>query len=174
MQVEIDLKPDAFIAKQFKVQIQGIDVYFPYKPYECQEKYLKEVIEALNGNNNALLESPTGTGKTLAFLIAALESALARRKGKKLTGKDIPIMVISPTRELALQIAEEAKKLLRLHSMKVGVAVGGTSRFHCLRTVEEYRVDILVGTPGRIIDVLNSSEKAKQKVSSLDTVRLLF
>lgn len=43
--------------------LQGIQVYFPYEPYACQIKYMNEVIRSLESKNNALLESPTGTGK---------------------------------------------------------------------------------------------------------------
>ena len=47
-------------------------IYFPYVPYPCQKTYMSEVLNALNGEKNALLESPTGTGKTLCLLAASL------------------------------------------------------------------------------------------------------
>ena len=47
-------------------------MYFPFKPYSVQSAYITKVIDALNDNSNALLESPTGTGKTLCLLTASL------------------------------------------------------------------------------------------------------
>ena len=50
-----------------------IDVHFPFeKPYACQENYIRSLVKALRGKKNALLESPTGTGKTLCLLSATL------------------------------------------------------------------------------------------------------
>ena len=52
-----------------KLLIDGIEVYFPYKPYPPQEKYMKKIIFTLkNKGNISALESPTGTGKTLCLL----------------------------------------------------------------------------------------------------------
>ena len=52
--------------------IRGVPVDFPYTPYPCQVTYMARVIEALEAGSNALLESPTGTGKTLCLLCAVL------------------------------------------------------------------------------------------------------
>ena len=49
-----------------------MDVWLPYKPYPCQREYVVRVLEALKEGENALLESPTGTGKTISFLCAAV------------------------------------------------------------------------------------------------------
>jgi regulator of telomere elongation helicase 1 len=54
------------------IDILGIPVDFPKTPYDCQIQYMTKVIEALNNGQNALLESPTGTGKTLCLLCATL------------------------------------------------------------------------------------------------------
>ncbi|XAR50624.1 DNA helicase [Bertholletia excelsa] len=53
-------------------KIRGINVDFPYEAYDCQLAYMEKVIQSLRGRCNALLESPTGTGKTLCLLCAAL------------------------------------------------------------------------------------------------------
>jgi regulator of telomere elongation helicase 1 len=73
--------------KQTKITIHGIEVYFPYPPYECQLNYMTKgtrainvVIEALNNKSIAALESPTGTGKTLCLLCSALGWVNAKRK----------------------------------------------------------------------------------------------
>ncbi|KAL5971959.1 hypothetical protein TSMEX_000350 [Taenia solium] len=57
---------------EMDLKIQGIPIHFPYKPYGCQLSMLNRVISALNNKQGCLLESPTGTGKTLALLCATL------------------------------------------------------------------------------------------------------
>ena len=52
--------------------VDGIDVWLPFEPYNCQKDYIEKVIEALKTKSNAMLESPTGTGKTISFLCAAV------------------------------------------------------------------------------------------------------
>jgi regulator of telomere elongation helicase 1 len=75
-------------------QLQGgtIDVYFPFKPYQCQVDYMTRVIRALNLGENALLESPTGTGKTLSLLCSSLAWLKKERERNpvdpKLMGQD--------------------------------------------------------------------------------------
>jgi Rad3-related DNA helicase len=59
--------------------VAGISVDFPKVPYDCQVKYMENVIKALNGSTNALLESPTGTGKTLCLLCATLAWQASRK-----------------------------------------------------------------------------------------------
>lgn len=59
-------------SRSYLVQVDDIPVYFPYEPYPGQRLYIEAVIRALNGKHNAMLESPTGTGKTLCLLTATL------------------------------------------------------------------------------------------------------
>ena len=54
------------------MNLLGHKVFFPFKPYEVQKVFMSRQLEALNQSQNALLESPTGTGKTLCLLAAAL------------------------------------------------------------------------------------------------------
>lgn len=55
-----------------KYTIEGVEVHFPYPLYECQKSYITSVLKALKNKENALLESPTGTGKTLCLLCASV------------------------------------------------------------------------------------------------------
>lgn len=55
-----------------KYEIRGVTVEFPHTAYDCQLLYMERVIEALQTQKLALLESPTGTGKTLCLLCASL------------------------------------------------------------------------------------------------------
>lgn len=61
------------------VMICGIPVSFPFEPYELQKTYMERVIESLQNNTNALLESPTGTGKTLCLLCSSLAWLLVKK-----------------------------------------------------------------------------------------------
>ncbi|XP_077991647.1 regulator of telomere elongation helicase 1-like [Glandiceps talaboti] len=54
------------------LKIRGVDVEFPFNPYKCQEDYMARVIQGLQEKKNGILESPTGTGKTLCLLCATL------------------------------------------------------------------------------------------------------
>uniref|UniRef100_UPI00398E9560 regulator of telomere elongation helicase 1 isoform X2 n=1 Tax=Pristiophorus japonicus TaxID=55135 RepID=UPI00398E9560 len=79
-----------------KVQIAGITIDFPYIPYKCQEDYMSKVIECLQKKVNGVLESPTGTGKTLCLLCASLawtqhfkDSVSAKKIGQQLNGEEL-------------------------------------------------------------------------------------
>ena len=67
--IQIDLK---MATKQKKLDILGIEIFFPYKPYENQILYMKKLIETFQKNDIAGLESTTETGKTLCLLCASL------------------------------------------------------------------------------------------------------
>ncbi|KAJ1326098.1 ATP-dependent RNA helicase MSS116 [Microdochium nivale] len=127
------------------------------------------IYELLN-HTDVLAQAKTGTGKTLAFLLPAIQTMLKR----KLTpGKQISLLVISPTRELAMQIAKEAEALLqRMPQYKVCLSIGGTNK-----DSEERRIlrscDILIGTPGRLYDHMGTnSGGVADKLQSLDTLVL--
>lgn len=64
------------------INLRGTQVHFPFKPYQCQENYMTTVLDALHHEENALLESPTGTGKTLCLLCSTL--AWQREQAAKL------------------------------------------------------------------------------------------
>ena len=63
--------------------LRGIEVQFPFEAYECQLEYMEKVLESLQGGGNALLESPTGTGKTMCLLCATLAWQDSIRQGHK-------------------------------------------------------------------------------------------
>ncbi|XP_072943690.1 regulator of telomere elongation helicase 1 homolog [Epargyreus clarus] len=61
------------------VMISGIPVSFPFEPYDVQKAYMEKVIESLQNNTNAVLESPTGTGKTLSLLCSSLAWLMVKK-----------------------------------------------------------------------------------------------
>lgn len=90
----------------------------------------------------------TGTGKTLAFLVPILNRIQ--------TGNDVQVMVICPTRELALQVGEEAERLGAAVGARTVTLYGGTS-LGPQRSALKHGVDIVVGTPGRVMDFMQSA-----------------
>ncbi|XP_068118572.1 regulator of telomere elongation helicase 1 isoform X3 [Hyperolius riggenbachi] len=78
------------------IQLDGVTVDFPFTPYECQEEYMRKVIECLQKGVNGVLESPTGTGKTLCLLCAALawrqhfkDNITARKIKERMNGAEL-------------------------------------------------------------------------------------
>ncbi|MEG7978673.1 MAG: DEAD/DEAH box helicase [Mollicutes bacterium UO1] len=100
---------------------------------------LKTIPLVLAGKD-LIAQSQTGTGKTAAFLIPVLE---------KLESSSQPqALILVPTRELALQVSREARKL-SANQLRILEVYGGTALFKQLRTLRQ-GVDIVIGTPGRI------------------------
>lgn len=95
----------------------------------------------------------TGSGKTLAFLVPAVETLNALRfKPRNGCG----VIVISPTRELALQIFGVAKELLEQHSQTFGIVMGGANRRAEAEKLSK-GINLLVATPGRLLDHLQNT-----------------
>ncbi|CAA6827532.1 MAG: ATP-dependent RNA helicase RhlB [uncultured Thiotrichaceae bacterium] len=96
-------------------------------------------------------QAQTGTGKTAAFLVAVLQRLLSTQTDEGTKPGNIGCLILAPTRELAIQIADDAKKMSKHTGLKTALVYGGTAYEKQKRQFEQ-PVDILVGTPGRIID----------------------
>jgi len=94
-------------------------------------------------------QAQTGTGKSAAFLLAAMHHLMTTPVPEDRTGPWA--VVIAPTRELALQIHKDAEKLGYFTGMAFACIYGGTG-YEAQRKQLEHGVDILIGTPGRVID----------------------
>lgn len=81
-------------AQQFKITIDDIDIHYPYKPYDNQIRYMTTVIQALQNKQNALLQSPTGTGKTLSLLCSCLAWLQQKRLKQKKRKEEIPCKIL--------------------------------------------------------------------------------
>jgi ATP-dependent RNA helicase RhlB len=111
-------------------------------------------------------QAQTGTGKTAAFLVA-LYSRLLRAEVPATRRVNAPLaLIIAPTRELAVQIHHDAEILGQYTGLRLGLAFGGVDYEKQRRHLEE-GVDILIGTPGRLIDFY------KQRVFDLASVQAL-
>lgn len=110
-------------------------------------------------------QAQTGTGKTAAFLIAAYQRLLTNQEEAPEGQKQPRLFALAPTRELAVQIAKDAEVIGKHTGLKIGLAFGGTDYEKQRKTLED-GVDLLIGTPGRIIDYF------KQGVFKLDQVQV--
>ncbi|KAL2176467.1 P-loop containing nucleoside triphosphate hydrolase protein [Thermothelomyces heterothallicus CBS 202.75] len=131
-----------------------------------QEKVLQRPVFT----QDALVQAKTGTGKTLAFLLPALQTLL---EAKDLDVSCVGLLVLAPTRELAQQIKGECDKLTGECSrpLECHIAVGGSSRHSHLTRFLRGKPAILVATPGRLLDYLGE-EAARQKLAKIRCVVL--
>ena len=104
----------------------------------------QQVMPLLLMGKDVMAYAPTGTGKTLAFLIPVLNSLINQRGNHKTKA-----LILSPTRELALQIGDEIRQLSSFSSLRYAILIGGDSVEDQLIQTDE-GVDIIVGTPGRV------------------------
>ncbi|WP_283787181.1 DEAD/DEAH box helicase [Bermanella sp. WJH001] len=110
-------------------------------------------------------KAQTGTGKTAAFLITVLQKLLTTSPSERYASEP-RALVIAPTRELAMQIAKDAQGLSKYTDINVVTVVGGVD-YDKQKDELNSIVDIVVATPGRLLDFL------QQKVVFLDQVELL-
>lgn len=117
----------------------------------------REAISIIAKTTNTILLSPTGTGKTLAFLLPLLELL-------EVDNNDIQALIIVPSRELAIQIEQVARDMGS--GFKVNAVYGG-------RPMSKDKIEIkhapalLIGTPGRILDHFNANRFSKKSIKTL-------
>jgi hypothetical protein len=121
---------------------------------ECQQV---SIPKSLSGHD-MLTKAKTGTGKTLAFLIPVIHQLMEVTSTLGRQGQT-SILIISPARELAGQIAQEAKQLTKFLPLTVQAVYGGTKSDADVRKFNNNGYpDILVATPGRLNDLLKNSD----------------
>jgi len=108
----------------------------------------------------------TGTGKTATFLITVINRLLTCPPKKGRTQHHPRALIIAPTRELVIQISEDAKKLAKHTELKLHTVYGGVDYEKQLKAFEQ-GVDILIGTPGRLIDYLKKRAYSLSKAEML-------
>lgn len=111
-------------------------------------------------------QAQTGTGKTAAFLLATYQNLLANPPTEEHKATQPRALIVAPTRELAIQIHKDAEVLGRYTGLKLGLVFGGTG-YEQQRQQLADGVDILVGTPGRLIDYL------KQNIYNLKAIQVV-
>ncbi len=135
-----DLKLNKPIIKALLVK--GYDV-----PTLVQEKTIPLVL----AGKDVITSAQTGTGKTAAFALPILQQLFDKQDPSK-KGRKTRALVVSPTRELAIQIAENFKAYSEYTNLRTAVIFGGTS-IDPQKEILRDGVDILIVTPGRLLDL---------------------
>lgn len=110
-----------------------------------------ETIPKLIAGKSVAGQAQTGTGKTAAFLLATMHRLLTDETDKEQIGTNPRAFIMAPTRELAIQIHKDAQLLGGKTDLKLGLAYGGAN-YEKQRDSIAAGCDILIGTPGRLID----------------------
>lgn len=118
-------------------------------PTPIQQQSIPHVLEG----RDLMGIAQTGTGKTAAFALPILDRL--KNEGKKAPGKACQVLVLAPTRELAAQIGDSFLAYGRFMNIRVAVVVGGVKHGPQIKAMTQ-GVDVLVATPGRLIDHLES------------------
>ena len=151
-----DLDLDASLMKG--IEALGFESCSP-----IQAKILPYTLEG----HDAIGKAQTGTGKTAAFLITLFNDLLANPiEGERYLAEPRAV-VIAPTRELVMQIAEDARHLGRFTGLSTVTLIGGMDYAKQLQKVNQRPTDIVVATPGRLIDFLQRGDIQLDRVESL-------
>ena len=138
------------------------DLGFEY----CSPIQAQALPHSLSGHD-VVGKAQTGTGKTAAFLIAMIDDFLRNPIEEKRYVGEPRALIIAPTRELVMQIAQDAELLTKHCGLNVQVLVGGMDQHKQRQKLENNLVDILVATPGRLIDFATSSDVHLDQVEVL-------
>ncbi|KAI8955177.1 P-loop containing nucleoside triphosphate hydrolase protein [Xylaria longipes] len=122
--------------------------------FETMTPIQRRAIPPLLAGRDVLGAAKTGSGKTLSFLIPAIEMLHSLRfKPRNGTG----VIIVSPTRELALQIFQVATELMKHHSQTYGIVIGGANRRAEADKLGK-GINLIVATPGRLLDHLQNTQ----------------
>jgi ATP-dependent RNA helicase RhlB len=126
------------------------DLGFQY----CSPIQAKILPHTLQGND-AIGKAQTGTGKTAAFLITIFNDLLCNPvEGERFVGEP-RALVIAPTRELVMQIAQDAEDLARHTDLQMATLIGGMDYQKQLNRLHNTVIDLVVATPGRLLDFMS-------------------
>ena len=117
----------------------------------------EQVLKSSQDGSDLYVQSQTGTGKTAAYLVAIIQEMLSKEAKSK-------ALILVPTRELAVQVEEEAKTLLGASGLKAYSFYGGVGYEKQINAIKK-GVDVIIGTPGRIIDLNEGSNLSLSDVS---------
>jgi ATP-dependent RNA helicase RhlB len=133
---------------------QGITSLGFTKMTPIQEQVLRFTL----AGHDAIGRAQTGTGKTAAFLISIINDLLNNPVSDERFRGEPRALILAPTRELALQIESDAIELLKHTKLNVVTLLGGVDYDKQRKALDKRFVDIMVATPGRLIDFLEQKE----------------
>lgn len=114
--------------------------------------------------NDIIGIAQTGTGKTAAFVLPLLTRIMEKKKDN--TASPIRFLVVAPTRELVVQIEENARAYAKYLPLKIATIYGGVSERSQIKALTE-GADLVIATPGRLLDLLRGREKAFASIEYL-------
>jgi len=126
-----------------------------------------ETLPLTLANRDVAGQAQTGTGKTAAFLIACFAHMLKYPASEHRKQNQPRALIVAPTRELAIQIHKDATQLNSQTGFKLGLVYGGAGYEQQRKSLEE-GVDVLIGTPGRLIDYF------KQHIFDLKQIQVMI
>jgi len=127
----------------------------------------QEVLPHALLGHDCIGKAQTGTGKTAAFLLTILSDLLATPAEEPRYAGEPRALVIAPTRELVVQIAKDAVELAKYANMHVVTLIGGVDYDRQRKDLSQRLVDILVATPGRLMDFHSQREVHLDRVEIL-------
>ena len=133
---------------------QAIDALGFKEMTPIQQKVLKFTL----AGHDAIGRAQTGTGKTAAFLISVINDLLNNPIQTQRYRGEPRALILAPTRELALQIESDAKELTKFTNLNVVTLLGGVDFDRQKAQLDKNFVDIIVATPGRLIDFVEQKE----------------
>src|SRR5690554_6214307 len=129
------------------------------KPAKVQQAVIPAALEG----QDLLVNSPTGTGKTLAFLLPAIQHLLDFPRRQPGSAR---ILILAPTRELAQQISEQADAFSAITELKTVLITGGVN-YGSQHQALHANHDIVVATPGRLLDLIGANQYELESVEWL-------
>jgi len=121
------------------------------------------VLPAAMAGKDVLASAPTGTGKTAAFLLPIAQHLLDYPRTKPGFPR---VLILSPTRELAIQTHEQSEKLTALTNIKTGVITGGVN-YGSHKEILTSTTDILIATPGRLLEYIENEQFDAREIEIL-------
>jgi len=122
----------------------------------------QQAIPAVLQQRDLLACAQTGTGKTAAFALPVIQLLYQQKQAGNST-PGIKALILTPTRELAIQIEESFKNYGAFSGLKHLAIYGGVSQFHQVKNIKQ-GVDILIATPGRLLDLVMQRHVYLQKI----------
>jgi ATP-dependent RNA helicase RhlE len=136
------------------------------KEYTVATPIQEIAIPVLLNNQDVLGSAKTGTGKTAAFAIPILQKIYLEKLEQNTTDRKIKALVLAPTRELALQIYDNFVEYSKYINVNATVVYGGIKQSRQVRDLQR-GVDILVATPGRLLDLIQQRKLSLYDVEYL-------
>lgn len=144
---DMDLRPEL---------LEGIFKYGFEKPSEIQQRGIQPIIK----KKDLIAQAQSGTGKTATFVIGTLQNI-------KESNSSVQVLVVAPTRELAYQIQMVYKSIGIYLKINTQTCIGGVSFNDDIQKISKEKPQIIVGTPGRLFDLLTLEKLSIQNLECL-------